>query len=291
MVFETVNLEGIFKMVRIVSDTSTLYSSKQANEKGFDVAPLSVTIAGNSYKEFNEITTPEFVNIIKQGHLPTSSQPAIGDVVALFEKYPDDEILNISMAKGLSGTYDSAVTAAGLCENSDRITVINTRTLCGPHRYLVEKAVELAKNGLNKEEILAQLKTGLESHKSFLMPADFDYLRRGGRLSPLVSYVGKFAGLVPIMTQTEDGEQLAKYSVQRGFKNAISHLVKKFEEYNVGKGWRVYITHADAPHLAQQAKEIIMEKISDAVFEIYPLSPAFVTQGGPGCVAVQVIKE
>ena len=29
----------------------------------------------------------------------------------------------------------------------------------------------------------------------------------------------------------------------------------------------------------------------EAVFEILPLSPAFITQGGPGCVAVQVITE
>ena len=278
-------------MIRIVSDTSTLYSSAQAQEAGFDVSPLSVTIAGKSYKEFDEISTPDFVDIIKQSNLPISSQPAIGDVVAVYEKYPEDEIINISMAKGLSGTYDSAVTAAGLCENNERITVINTRTLCGPHRYIVEKAVKLAKSGMSKDEIISNLQVSLESHKSFLMPADFDYLRRGGRLSPLVSYVGKFAGLVPIMTQTEDGCQLAKYAVQRGFKNAISHLAKKFEELNVGEGWRVYITHAAAPELAKQAEDILKQTIKGAVFETYLLSPAFVTQGGPGCVAVQVVKE
>ena len=278
-------------MLRIISDTSTLYSSEQANKSGFDVSPLSVTIAGNSYKEFDEITTPEFVDIIRQGNLPTSSQPAIGDVVALYEKYPDDEILNICMAKGLSGTYDSAVAAAALCENSERITVINTKTLCGPHRYIVEKATELAQKGFGKKEVLKIIEESLNSHKSFLMPADFDYLRRGGRLSPLVSYVGKFAGLVPIMTQTKDGCQLTKYGIQRGFKNAINLLAEKFAESNVGKGWRVYITHADAPHLAEQAKEILQSKLKECTYETYLLSPAFVTQGGPGCVAVQIIKE
>ena len=40
---------------------------------------------------------------------------------------------------------------------------------------------------------------------SFLMPADFDYLRRGGRLSPLVSLVGKTIKLAPVLTQREDG--------------------------------------------------------------------------------------
>ena len=130
-------------MVRIVADTSTLYSSTQALEAGFDVSPLSVTIAGKAYKEFNEISPDEFVSLIRQGNMPTSSQPAIGDVTAVYEKYPEDEIINIAMAAGLSGTYDSAVAAAEICENKDNITVINTRTLCGPHRFLAEKAVEM----------------------------------------------------------------------------------------------------------------------------------------------------
>ena len=30
---------------------------------------------------------------------------------------------------------------------------------------------------------------------------------------------------------------------------------------------------------------------SKAYVEILPLSPAFITQGGPGCVAVQIIHE
>ena len=42
-------------MVRIVSDTSTLYSTSQAREAGFAVSPLSVTINGETYREFDEI--------------------------------------------------------------------------------------------------------------------------------------------------------------------------------------------------------------------------------------------
>jgi len=31
--------------------------------------------------------------------------------------------------------------------------------------------------------------------------------------------------------------------------------------------------------------------VPEAVFEVVPLSPAFITQGGPGCLAVQYIHE
>ena len=277
-------------MVRIVSDTSTLYSSSQAQDAGFDVSPLSVTINGQTYREFDEISSDEFVAIINQGHMPTSSQPAIGQVEEVYRKYPEDQIVNICMAHGLSGTYQSACTAAELCEDQD-ITVINTTTLCGPHRFIVETAVKLAKENKTLQEVVGKVHEMMATHKSYLIPADFGYLRRGGRLSPLVSHVGQVAHLAPVMTQTDDGEKLTIASVRRGFANAIKYVGKAMQERGIGAGWRVYITHgADLPK-AEQALKILQPMFPAAIFEIHPLSPAFITQGGPSCVAVQYVHE
>ena len=277
-------------MVRIVSDTSTLYSTAQAREAGFFVSPLSVTIAGENYREFDEISSEEFVAIINQGHMPTSSQPAIGAVTALYEELAGDQILNIAMAAGLSGTYQSAAAAAELCDNCDDITVVNSRTLCGPHRYLVEQAVKMAADGASLEALLAWLNRRMDSAKSFLIPADFDYLRRGGRLSPLVSHVGKLAGLAPVMTQTEDGTRLTVASIKRGFKHAVKYCVDALQKQGIGRGWKVYISHAAAPDKADQALAALKAAMPEAEYEIVPLSPAFITQGGPGCIAIQYVE-
>ena len=231
-----------------------------------------------------------FVSIIRQGHMPTSSQPAIGDVAACFEQFPEDEIINISMADGLSGTYNSAVAAANLCDHSEHITVVNTRTLCGPHRHMVEKANAMAKAGKSKEEILTVLEELIGTHKSFLLPADFDYLRRGGRLSPLVSYVGKAANLTPVLTQTDDGCRLTIGAVRRGFAHGFKYVAEAMVKHGVGAGWKVYVVHADALPSAQKALDTMKSHIPDAQYEIHPLSPAFITQGGPGCVAIQAVK-
>ena len=278
-------------MVRIVSDSSTLYSSAQAREAGFAVSPLSVTIAGKTYREFDEISSQEFVDIINQGNMPTSSQPAIGEVSALYEEFAAEPILNIAMADGLSGTYNSAVAAANLCENAESITVINTRTLCGPHRYLVQRAVEMAADGCSLEEIKGWVEHKMDTVKSFLMPADFDYLRRGGRLSPLVSQVGKLANLVPVMTQTDDGCRLTIASIRRGFAPAIKYVAEHLKKHEVGAGWRIYVSHATTQARVDQALNILKTAIPNANYEVVPLSPAFITQGGPDCLAVQYIKE
>ena len=278
-------------MVRIISDTSTLYSPSQAREAGFAVSPLSVTIAGNSYREFEEISSRQFVDIINQGHMPTSSQPAIGEVSGLYEEFAGEPILNIAMADGLSGTYRSAVAAAELGENAADITVINTRTLCGPHRYMVQKALEMAKAGETLEAITAWLNVRMDSAKSYLIPADFDYLRRGGRLSPLVSQVGKMVGLAPIMTQTDDGCRLTVASIRRGYNAAVKYLVEALRKKGIGAGWRVYIAHAADDAKVELTRKALTEALPGAAIEVVDLSPAFITQGGPGCLAVQYVWE
>lgn len=277
-------------MVRIVSDTSALYSSAQAREAGFAVSPLSVNIAGNTYREFDEISSDDFVALIRQGNMPASSQPAIGEVAALYEEFAQEDILNIAMADGLSGTYGSAVAAADL-ESDRNITVINSRTLCGPHRYLVENAVKMAKKGKALHEIVEHTEALMDTAKSYLIPADFGYLRRGGRLSPLVSYVGQVTRLAPVMTQTEDGRQLIVASIRPSFIQAIKYVIKALHERQVGEGWHIYITHGAAPHLAEKAHKLLSAAFPAATLEVYPLSPAFITQGGPECVAVQVIQD
>ena len=278
-------------MVRIVSDSSTLYSPAQARDAGFAVSPLSVTIAGKSYREFAEISAREFVDIILQGHMPTSSQPAIGEVSALYEEFAGEEILNIAMADGLSGTYRSAVAAAELCESAEKITVINTRTLCGPHRYMVQKCVEMAKNGASLDSLLTWLNERMDSAKSYLIPADYDYLRRGGRLSPLVSQVGKLANLAPIMTQTDDGCRLTIASIRRGYNAAIKYVAEQLQKKGIGEGWRVYIAHAAEEDKVSLSEKILKNALPGAVIEVVDLSPAFITQGGPGCLAVQYVME
>ena len=277
-------------MAIIISDTSTMYNTTQAREAGFAVSPLAVTIAGESYRELDEMTHDRFVAIIKEGHMPSSSQPAIGEVMDLYEEFAGEEILNIAMADGLSGTYSSAVTAAAMCEEDADVVVINSQTLCGPHRCMVETAVRLAQEGLSRDEIVEKMHEMMKHMKSFLMPADFDYLRRGGRLSPLVSFVGKTIKLAPVLTQSEDGKQLVMSAIKRSFKQAVLHVCQQLEELGVGDGWCVYVTHADALDMANTAKAMLLERFPGVKMEVHLLTPAFITQGGPGCVAIQAIR-
>lgn len=126
-------------MVQIITDSSVLYTEEEARKAGFEAVPLGVHIGDLEGRDL-QIDMEEFYHRIEAGQIPMSSQPPIGEVVDLYEKYQDSEIINIAIADGLSGTYHGACSAKEMVENRNKITVFNSRTLCGPHRYMVEVA-------------------------------------------------------------------------------------------------------------------------------------------------------
>ena len=278
-------------MIRIISDSSSLYSEKKGQEKNITIASLTVHINGKNYREYEDIETEEFINIINEGHIPTSSQPSIGHVVDMYNQYEEDEIINISMADGLSGTYNSACVARGMAENPERIHVINSETLCGPQKYLVDLAVTLVEEGKECKEIVDEINKALKESKSYLIPHDFDYLVRGGRISSIVGKIGSAIKLVPVMTMSDDKKSLVKFTTKRTYKKAVQKIIEQMTEDGINSEHKLYIYHACNEDGAEEVKKIILSAIPDADIEVGLLGPAFTTQGGPGCISIQHIKK
>ena len=94
-------------MVQIITDSSTLFTVEEGQKMGIEVLPLCVSI-GELEGRDTQFDMDVFYGEIEKGNNPISSQPPIGEVMEVFEKYPDAEIIDISMADGLSGTYQAA---------------------------------------------------------------------------------------------------------------------------------------------------------------------------------------
>lgn len=273
----------------IVTDTGALYSPKDGQEIGVEVLPLNVIVNKESYKEYVDIQSDEFLKLIQDGSVPSSSQPSIGETMELFENHPDEDILVIHMADGLSGTYQSTLGVKESIENNQRIHVINSMTLCGPQRYLVQKAVELRGKGYTIDAIAKEIHKSIATEKSFLIPQDFGFLKRGGRLTPLAATVGGMLKITPIMTTTKDAKRLEKFAMKKTFKSAIKEIIKSFEEHGVNEEYKIFVSHAGVKEQAEKTVEMLKEKFENVCVVLLELSPAFITQGGPGCIAIQTI--
>lgn len=277
-------------MVRIVTDSSVLMTIEEGKELGVDVIPLCVNIGDMEGRDM-AIDMDDFYARIQRKEVPRSSQPPIGDVVDIYEKYPEDEIINISMADGLSGTYQTACSAKEIVDNGENITVVNSKTLCGPHRYMVEKAQEMKLAGKSAKEILDWLHNIIEKTESFLIPQDFSFLKRGGRLTPMAAAFGSVLKLKPIMTLTEDCKRLDKYAIKRTLSASVSAVIERMKAFGVNENHIVYVTHANVIEDAKKVVAQIKEVFANVEVKLSQLSPVFVTQGGPGCIAIQYIER
>lgn len=276
-------------MVQIVTDSSTLITAKEEKEMEIDVLPLCVNIMEEEYRDL-QVDMDLFYDKIAQGGIPKSSQPPVGEFMEIFKKHAGKKILNIAMAHGLSGTYQSACGAKEIADNKADIEIFNTRTLCAPHRYMVQKANRMAKAGATMEEILHALEECRNHCHSYLIVQDFDFLRRGGRLTPMAAKFASALHVKPIMEQVEEGTRLSIHGVARTVKGAAKNIKSQLEKRNVGEGYLISISHARAEKDAHEIAELLRATFKQAKIEILELSPAFITQGGPGCIAVQYIK-
>lgn len=272
--------------MKIITDTGSLITKAHAKALDITLLPLQVAIGGKNYRDYFDIDVLDFIELTKT-EIPTSSQPAVGEVI---DAYADEEeALHITMTSGLSATYDSAY---GHIQNEEikHITLFNSKTLAGTQQYLVELAVKLRENN-PISEIVKRMEYCLEQCQSFLIPEDFDYLKRGGRLSSLAATLGGLIKIKPIVVQTEGSTSLERFGFKRTWRNAIKEIINKMLENGVSDKHKIYISHAHNLEIANLAFEQIKASIKNSDISILPLSPVMITQGGPGCVAIQYIRK
>ncbi len=272
--------------MKLITDTGSMMSQKQAEDLNIILLPLQVAVDGKNYRDYCELDSDDFIEMIKESN-PTSSQPAIGEVMNAYDSV--EEALHITMTKGLSATYDSAL---GVIEGNGvkHIKLFNSKTLAGTQKYLVELAASLI-NEKPVEEIIERMNKCLTQCQSYLIPNDFGFLKRGGRLSPLAATLSGLIKLKPIVTQTEGSERLEKLGFGRTYNQAIDRIIEKMLENGVNLKHKVYISHAQNIEAANLAFKRIKDRIADIEIEIMNLSPVMITQGGPGCMAVQYILK
>lgn len=276
-------------MVKIITDTSALFTIEEGKALDITVLPLSINIDDLQLRDL-ECDAADFIQRVKSGSIPTSSQPPIGDVMDAYEACKGEDVLNICMADGLSGTYQTACMAQEQMAEKERIVVLNSETLCGPHRYLVQKAIQLRDEGKRIQDIVSSLKDSMQKMESFLIPQDFSFLKRGGRLKPAAASIGGLLKLKPVMQQVEQGTRLDAFAIKRTMQKAVAAVVESFRKLGVDDNFKIYVSHADALETAHKIIDRLKEEFTCDI-ELLELSPAFITQGGPQCIAIQTIKK
>ncbi|MBR4875686.1 MAG: DegV family protein, partial [Clostridia bacterium] len=139
--------------------------------------------------------------------------------------------------------------------------------------------------------IAVALESSIESSISFVIPEDFQFLKRSGRVTNMTARIGGILKLLPILTQTKDKTRITPVSVRRGWNAAVDVILQRLEDLHVGTNHLVTVCHAGTPEKAETIAAQIRERLPLSEIEILPLSPALMTHGGPGCIVIQAILK
>lgn len=135
--------------IAIVTDSNSGIFEAEAEKLGVFTLPMPVIIDGMTYYEGKSITPEQFYQRLQSGCRVSTSQPAPGDVTALWDRIFQlgyDQILYIPMSSGLSSSCQMAQVLAQDYEG--RVCVADCHTISVTQRFSVLDAITLAKAGV-----------------------------------------------------------------------------------------------------------------------------------------------
>lgn len=142
---------------------------------------------------------------------------------------------------------------------------------------------------LGIEEIVRLVKNSIVTSASFVIPYDFNYLKRSGRLTSIAAAICSVIKIIPVLTQTEDMKRIKPYALKRSHKKAVEAVIEYFKGMSVNKDYIISIGHAGVRQVAENVVKQIRNHFSDITIELFQLSPTLITHGGPGCITIQAI--
>ena len=211
--------------VKIIVD-STVDLTPEQRAQMTAVVPLSVRFGDEEYKDGETITAQEFYEKLAAcQELPTTSQPTLAAFEEAYAAATADgsEVVVITIASKLSGTYQSATIAAE--EYEGKVFVCDSRNAAIGAGVLAQYALQLAQQGWTGQQILEELMAIRSKIHLYAIVDTLEYLKKGGRLNAAVAAVGGMLNIKPLIYVTESGE-IKVHGMVRGMKKAFATMTE-----------------------------------------------------------------
>jgi DegV family protein with EDD domain len=248
------------------------------------VVPLYVLFGDESYRDYVELAPEEFYARLRTSEtLPTTSQPTPGDFLETYEELGAYErIYSLHLSSVLSGTYQSATTAAATL-GDDKVRVVDSETASAAIAMLGLAIQRRLDRGTTDEELDALIERFKGEARLIFTVETLEFLRRGGRIGRASAWAGQLLHVKPILTIEREVIPLKRV---RGNQKAMQEFVKAFTSTTEDvPTLKVGIAHADAPERAEQLRKMVRHERPKAEIELITTLGAVVgTHAGPGTV-------
>jgi DegV family protein with EDD domain len=274
--------------VAIVSDTCHYLPDAVVASQNVALVSLYVHVDGQAQRE-SEITDygAYYERLKDLQSLPTTSQPSIGDFLAVYEPLlaAGDEIVSVHLAGGMSGTVGAAQQAREALgdERSARVFVVDSQTACGGEGLIVLAAAAAARSGMDGGAVAAHAQKAVDALEMWFAIDTLEYLRRGGRIAGAQAWLGSALRIKPILTVKSEITPVERVRTSR---RAFEKMVELLRQRHEAGADAYMVQHIRSPGQALELAARGREIFGHDPLVTSEIGPVIGTHVGPGLLGV-----
>jgi DegV family protein with EDD domain len=271
--------------VAVVTDTTHYLPRELVAARGLHEVSLYVGADGDLRREADVADLEGFyARLREQGSAPTTSQPSIGDFLAVYEPLlaAGHDIVSVHLSAGISGTVATAGRAREQLD-PQRITVVDSATTGGGLGFVALAAARAAGDGADLAGVAEAARVGRVGLRQWFCLDTLEFLRRGGRIGRAQAWAGGALRVKPILAIESEIVPVERVrTAGRAFERMVRFLSQLRDEGR--DGWAVQ--HIGAPDQAARLVERGRELLGCEPVYVSEVGPVIGAHVGPGLLAV-----
>ncbi|MBT7424126.1 MAG: DegV family EDD domain-containing protein [Candidatus Marinimicrobia bacterium] len=278
----------------IIVDSGCDLPDELIDNMNIHVIPVRLNFGDTHYVDKVSLTSDEFWKELEKTPMhPQTSQPSPGDFRRQYQFLSShyESAVSIHLPEALSGTYQSALTAARSL-SSFPVNILDSFSGSIGTGLIAMRTAEAIIEGKNIDEINIIAKQAIENTQLYVGLNTLDNIVKGGRISPTVKKIANFFKINPYLAFKKEG--LKPVGLSFGNKNK-SEKFRKFVENKIpqNKKVRVGISHAQMNTFVDDWRKDLIRKFGDDNVIITDVGPALGVHAGPKvlCFAIQILND
>jgi hypothetical protein len=278
----------------IIVDSGCDLPEEVIDNMNIHVIPVRLNFGNTHYVDKVSLTSDEFwKELEKNPNHPQTSQPSPGDFRRQYQFLSThyESAISIHLPEALSGTYQSAITAAKSL-SSFPVNILDSFSGTIGTGLIAMRTAEAIMKGKNFDEVNNIAKQAIHNTQLYVGLDTLDNIVKGGRISPTVKKIANLFKINPYLAFKKEG--LKPVGLSFG-NNDKANKFRKFVENKIPKNKtvRVGISHAQMNVFVDNWAKDLINKFGDNNVIITDVGPALGVHAGAKvlCFAIQILND
>ena len=241
------------------------------------------------------ISFPEFYKAMAEGAQTSTSQVNISEYLDYFTPFLEEgrDILHVTLSTGISGSFNSAESAAAIARErypDRKIYIVDSLGASSGYGLIMDTMAGLRDKGMGIDELHAWIEENKLRLHHWFFSTDLTFYVRGGRISKAAGIFGGLLNICPLLNMDDRGRLIPREKI-RTKKKVIRAIVDRMEE-NAENGLaydgKCYISMSACEEDAKEVARLVEERFPrlNGKVLINNIGTTIGSHTGPGTVAL-----